>query len=151
MATSTSAHNGSGMASGEHDLHDRDGRPKPKVKLKPGALVPASNSTAATAANNAVKLARGEPANEQPTSADDTEAAPRAPEDLQQISSIGPVLAGQLHALGIRNIQDIAVWNTDDVKRVSAILAIDGRIDREDWIGQARALIANMAIDSDER
>ena len=74
-----------------------------------------------------------------------------ADDELEQIDGIGPVVAARLQAIGIKGIADIAVWSREDAARVGAKLAIEGRIEHEDWIGQARALIANKAIESDER
>jgi len=70
-------------------------------------------------------------------------------QDLQQIIGIGPVVAAQLKALGVRGVTDIAMWSHEDIARVASTLAINGRIDREDWVGQARVLIANQAIEMD--
>jgi len=72
-------------------------------------------------------------------SASDAEA-PRTPDDLQRIKGIGPVVAAQLAALGISRFDEIAAWTRDDVARMDLILSFKGRIDREDWIGQAKAL-----------
>lgn len=118
----------------------------------------AMTNAATTAAQNAVRLARGEPAahsqaDARTSNADDKPASGNGNtrDDLQQIDGIGPVVAAKLEALGIRRIADIALWTQEDVARIDQILAIDGRIAREDWIGQARTLVANQAIDSDGR
>lgn len=118
----------------------------------------AMTNAATTAAQNAVRLARGEPAahsqaDARTSNADETPASGdgNTRDDLQQIDGIGPVVAAKLEALGIRRIADIALWTQEDVARIDQILAIDGRIAREDWIGQARTLVANQAIDSDGR
>ncbi|MCB1505639.1 MAG: efflux RND transporter permease subunit [Hyphomicrobiaceae bacterium] len=123
-------------------------RPKPKVKLKSHGPAPEAQSAAAVAAQSAVRLAQGGAANA--NSGNATSQHDTALEDLQQIEGIGPVVAAQLQALGVRNVTDIATWTGDDVARVDEVLAIKGRIDREDWIGQARTLVANRAHQSDE-
>ena len=48
----------------------------------------------------------------------------------------------KLHEHGIFHFEQIAAWTEADVKAAEAYLEFDGRIAREDWIGQARALAA---------
>ncbi len=121
-------------------------KPKPKVKLKTVGSTSHIESKASVAASNAVRLARGGITDGAATKA-------VGDDDLQQISGIGPVVSAQLRALGIHRIAEIAAWTPEDVTRINEVLAIKGRIDREDWIGQAKALLANRAngSESDER
>lgn len=112
---------------------------QPKVTLK--SVAHTSNNAATLAAESAVRLARS---GVQAYAVD-------GHDDLQQIDGIGPVVAAQLQAIGVNRIDDIASWNHEDVNRIDEVLAIKGRIDREDWIGQARALVANRMNRSDER
>ncbi|MDJ0738953.1 MAG: hypothetical protein QNJ91_04510 [Gammaproteobacteria bacterium] len=65
-----------------------------------------------------------------------------APDDLQQIRGIGPKIAGILDGLGIRRFEQIASWSPENVAWVNDQLRFKGRIEREEWIPQARALIA---------
>jgi len=62
-------------------------------------------------------------------------------DDLQKIKGIGPKIAGILHELGIRQYAQIAAWNPDNVAWVNEHLRFKGRVERERWIEQARALI----------
>ncbi len=64
------------------------------------------------------------------------------PDDLKKISGVGPVLEKKLHALGIFHFSQIAAFTADDVAKVDEVLNFKGRIDREEWIVQARALAA---------
>jgi predicted flap endonuclease-1-like 5' DNA nuclease len=64
------------------------------------------------------------------------------PDDLQQISGIGPKIAGILHELGVRRFEQIAAWSPEEVRAINAQLRFKGRIEREAWIPQAKALIA---------
>lgn len=66
----------------------------------------------------------------------------RAADDLTQIRGIGPVIAEQLHRLGITTWQQIAALTPEEVARIDQVLAFKGRIERERWIEQARALVA---------
>jgi branched-chain amino acid transport system ATP-binding protein len=73
--------------------------------------------------------------------------APRGgrPDDLLAIKGIGPVNQRKLNEHGIFHFDQIAAWTQDDIAAVEAYLAFDGRIAREDWIGQARRLAADAA------
>lgn len=63
-------------------------------------------------------------------------------DDLRRIRGIGPQNATRLNVLGIYHLDQIAAWTPAEVRWVGAYLAFPGRIEREDWIGQARALTA---------
>lgn len=76
-------------------------------------------------------------------------AAPEGePDDLQQISGIGPGIEKILHELGIYHFRQIAEFTPDNVAWVNQRLRFKGRIEREDWIGQARRLATGETIDS---
>jgi F-type H+-transporting ATPase subunit gamma len=55
------------------------------------------------------------------------------------IDGIGPVIERKLHELGVDTFKQIAQWSADDIERIGAQLNFKGRIEREDWIGQAKA------------
>jgi NADH-quinone oxidoreductase subunit E len=71
-------------------------------------------------------------------------AAPRgdASDELQRIKGIGKVNEAKLHALGIFHFDQIAQWTRAEIRWVGTYLAFPGRIDREDWMGQAKILAA---------
>lgn len=62
------------------------------------------------------------------------------PDDLKQISGVGPKIEGLLHELGVFHFSQIAAWTKDHVAWVDAYLKFKGRIEREDWIAQAKSL-----------
>jgi predicted flap endonuclease-1-like 5' DNA nuclease len=64
-----------------------------------------------------------------------------AADDLQEIKGIGPKIAAKLEKLGIRQFGQIAAWTAEDIERVNQQLRFKGRIERENWIPQARALL----------
>jgi predicted flap endonuclease-1-like 5' DNA nuclease len=72
---------------------------------------------------------------------------PRAthPDDLQRIKGIGPQNEQRLHGLGIWHFDQIANWSSDNVRWLSSYLAFSGRIDREQWVAQAKRLAASGA------
>jgi small subunit ribosomal protein S2 len=72
-----------------------------------------------------------------------SEAAPVAEaDDLTEINGIGPVIAGKLNALGVASFQQIAELSEADVERIDGELNFKGRIEREEWISQAKAKLA---------
>lgn len=70
------------------------------------------------------------------------EAKEQAADDLTDINGIGPVIAGKLNAQGITSFQQIADFTPEDVERVDGELNFKGRIDREEWISQAKAKVS---------
>nr|WP_195909383.1 5' DNA nuclease [Rhizobium tubonense] len=61
-------------------------------------------------------------------------------DDLKRISGIGPKLEQVLNQRGIKALADIAAWTEADVTRIDAELGFEGRITRDDWVGQAKLL-----------
>jgi len=89
--------------------------------------------------------AKKAPAEKAPTKeAAATEAlftAPAGPaDDLKKISGVGPVLEKKLNALGITQFQQIAGFSADDIARADEVLNFKGRIEREEWVSQAKTL-----------
>jgi NADH-quinone oxidoreductase subunit E len=64
------------------------------------------------------------------------------PDDLKKISGIGPGIEKTLHGLGIYHFRQIAGFTSDNVAWVNQRLRFKGRIEREEWIEQARKLAA---------
>ena len=69
-------------------------------------------------------------------------AGARAKDDLTRIKGIGPAIAKKLKAADVHSFKQIAGWNEADMRKVDEALRFKGRIQREDWIGQAKALAA---------
>ncbi|KQZ30919.1 ABC transporter [Mesorhizobium sp. Root552] len=105
-------------------------KPVAKVPAKPAAKAPAAKASTKPAVKTAVKAISNRL------------AAPRGgrPDDLLAINGIGPVNLRKLNERGIFHFDQIAAWKKADIEAVEAYLAFDGRIAREDWIGQAKAL-----------
>jgi predicted flap endonuclease-1-like 5' DNA nuclease len=63
------------------------------------------------------------------------------PDDLKLIVGVGPVLERMLHNLGVTTFRQIARWTERDVAEFDAKLPeFPGRIQRDQWVTQARAL-----------
>lgn len=62
-------------------------------------------------------------------------------DDLQEIVGVGKVFESTLHDLGIFNFQQIASFGVADIARVnSSLKEFKGRMEQDDWIGQAKEL-----------
>jgi NADH-quinone oxidoreductase subunit E len=59
-------------------------------------------------------------------------------DDLKRIKGVGPKIEGILNGLGVYHFGQIAAWSRDNVDWVDGYLKFKGRIDRDDWISQAR-------------
>jgi predicted flap endonuclease-1-like 5' DNA nuclease len=63
-------------------------------------------------------------------------------DDLKRIRGIGVLIEKRLNAMGVASYESIANWTADDIERVSRSLDFKGRIERENWVEQARILSA---------
>ncbi|ABR59750.1 NADH ubiquinone oxidoreductase [Sinorhizobium medicae] len=63
-----------------------------------------------------------------------------ARDDLKRISGIGPKLEQVLNGRGIFRFADMAALSKAEVERLDSELGLGGRVVRDDWIGQAKAL-----------
>lgn len=73
----------------------------------------------------------------------ETLSAPRGGEadDLKQMKGVGPKLEQTLHEAGIYHFDQIASWSSDEVAWVEEnVDGARGRVTRDDWVGQAKAL-----------
>ncbi|MGI8944028.1 MAG: hypothetical protein ACR2FJ_07350 [Qipengyuania sp.] len=68
-------------------------------------------------------------------------AAPSGGDDLTRIKGIGPKVATLLNELGVTRFAQIAAWEEGDIERIDARLGrFHGRIQRDNWVEQARLL-----------
>ncbi|MGH1477884.1 MAG: hypothetical protein ACRBM6_04015 [Geminicoccales bacterium] len=72
-------------------------------------------------------------------------------DDLKRISGVGPKLEKTLNGLGIFHFSQIAEFNRDNVAWVDRHLRFKGRIDRENWIDQAKILAAGGETEFSKR
>ncbi len=67
-------------------------------------------------------------------------------DDLSAIEGIGPFLEKKLNEQGIFTYEQVAAWTEADVDSVTkAINFFDGRIAKDNWVGQAKDLAAKKA------
>jgi NADH-quinone oxidoreductase subunit E len=65
---------------------------------------------------------------------------PATVDDLKLISGVGPKIEGTLHELGIFTFAQVASWKKAERDWVDGYLNFKGRIERDDWVKQAKAL-----------
>ena len=65
---------------------------------------------------------------------------PAEKDDLKRIKGIGPQNEGRLNTVGITQFVQIAAWNAKDQREMGERLAFPGRIEREEWVKQAKVL-----------
>lgn len=63
-------------------------------------------------------------------------------DDLKLINGIGPVIEKKLNELGIYTFQQLSRLTTADIEKINEVLAIfPGRIERDNWQGQAATML----------
>ncbi len=97
---------------------------------KPAAKAKAAKPAAAPAAEAAPKAAAPKAA-----------AAAKA-DDISLIGGIGPKILKALNDMGITTLAQVAAWTPADVERIEADIKQKGRVAREEWIEQAKELLA---------
>ena len=61
-------------------------------------------------------------------------------DDLKEIIGIGPFLERKLHSLGIFTFRQVSNFTKEDISKVNEIIEFfPGRIERDNWVGQAKA------------
>ena len=109
-----------------------------KAAKKATAKAPAKKAAAKPAAKKAP--AKAAPAAEKkPRTL--TKARKAGADDLKLISGVGPKLEGVLNDLGFYHFDQVAAWTPDHIAWVDARLKFKGRIERDDWISQAKKLM----------
>jgi large subunit ribosomal protein L21 len=113
-----------------------------KAAIGAGSVSGAAIAAAAKPAKPAAKPAKKAKAETAPKKAAPKKAAKAeaATDDLKQLSGVGPALEKKLNAEGVTSFAQIAAWTKADVADMDEKLSFKGRIDREDWITQAKKL-----------
>lgn len=76
------------------------------------------------------------------------ETAPDKVDDLKVISGVGPAIEEKLHGFGIYTYEQIANWNDENIAAFDQLLSFKGRIERDDWLKQAKDLMNNTDADA---
>ena len=110
---------------------------KAKAEKPAKARTPAAGKAAAVPAPKPKAPAKRAPAKKAPAK----KAADKS-DDLTLISGIGPVLAEKLEGLGITKLKQIAGLSAKKAAEIDESLNSKGIVEREEWIEQAKELIA---------
>ena len=103
-----------------------------------GGAAPVAKQAAPKAAAPKKEAPKKAPA---PKPAVAAQAAPSGQaDDLTRLNGVGPVLARKLHAAGVTRFAQIAAWTEQDVAAMDDTLSFKGRIERDGWVAQAKAL-----------
>ena len=105
----------------------------------PSNTITASSTTAA-ATTTAAAPASAVAANEGASKPKGFSSAPADIDELKRIKGIGPVIERTLNDLGIYQFKQIADFSSENVEWVESYLAFPGRVGREEWVSQAKAL-----------
>ncbi len=68
------------------------------------------------------------------------------PDDLTKIKGIDADLAARLRQLNAIKLEQIANLSDEDIANIDETLQLGGRIEKDDWVGQAQALIAEASV-----
>jgi NADH-quinone oxidoreductase subunit E len=114
--------------------------PKPAPKAK--AVKPEAAETAAAGTPGSVQSSLDLSGDGVPESEPELLEGARdgKPDDLKKIKGVGPKIEGILNELGVYHFDQIAGWDEANKAWVDTRLKFKGRIDREDWIAQAKLL-----------
>lgn len=75
-----------------------------------------------------------------------TAARDGGPDDLRQIKGVGPKLETMLHGMGVYHFDQIAAWTpAEEAWMDDNIEGFKGRVTRDAWVAQAKALVAGGA------
>ncbi len=62
-------------------------------------------------------------------------------DDLTKLNGIGPYIEQRLNEIGIFNYNQISRLTSEDIRKITELIDFfPGRIERDDWVGQAQAL-----------
>lgn len=124
--------------------------PAPAAETPPAPAASAAPKTQAKSSSSAKKPAAKRTATRKPAAASAPAAEEGRPEalsaprggqkdDLKKISGVGPKLEGKLNDLGVYHFDQIAAWDKKTIAWVDTHLSFRGRIERDNWVKQAKA------------
>lgn len=136
--------------------------PEPKAAEKPAVKKPAAKKASlpkkasaakkasapeeTTASTKATSKKSAKPKAQKTTPSGPPPAGSKA-DNLKLIKGIGPQNEARLQAFGVTRFSNIAEWTAEDATEWGERLAFPGRIEREDWIGQAKVLAQGGSTD----
>ncbi len=118
-----------------------------KAKTKSAPAKSSASKAAAAKEKSPAKpkaAAKASPAKKKPSIA-------AAPDDLKRIKGVGPQLEAKLNAIGITSFAQIAKWTKKDQADFNEQLSFSGRIERDDWVAQAKILAKGGSTEFSKR
>ena len=73
------------------------------------------------------------------------------PDDLKKLKGVGKKIEGQLHEAGITSFAQISKWTKKDIESFDGVLKFHGRIERDDWVSQAKLLATGKETEFSKR
>jgi large subunit ribosomal protein L21 len=116
--------------------------PKKTAAKAPAKSAPKAADEAATKTKPAAAKSKPVATKAKPKAAAVKKVAAKASstDDLKLLSGVGPALEKKLLAAGVTSFEQIAAWKKADIEEFDEKLSFKGRIEREDWVKQAKAL-----------
>lgn len=105
----------------------------------------APTKKAAASKPAAKKPAAKKPAAKKPAAKKPAAAAASAPDDLKLIKGVGKLNETRLNEEGITTFAQVAAWKKADIAAFDEKLNFKGRIEREEWVPQAKVLAKEVA------
>lgn len=114
---------------------------KDSVKAKSSGA-DSSSETKSAKTNNSSKVASSAAVAAAAVAPKFLDAPNGEPDDLKKILGIGPVLEEKLNEMGIYHYSQIAEFSDTDIANINTHLNFPGRIERDEWIPQAKELVS---------
>lgn len=70
-------------------------------------------------------------------------------DDLTRINGVGPKNVAKLAEIGVTSFAQVAAWSEKEQEEIGEKLAFPGRIEREEWVSQAKAILAEADKDGE--
>ena len=129
-----------------HRLFDSSATTAPKTA--PVAAAETAKTTKPKPAPKSTTKARSKPAKSR---ARVVTATPGKKDDLKRIKGIGRQNEARLKAIGVTTYGQIAEWSAKDQQDMGERLSFPGRIEREEWVKQAKTLEKGGQTDFSKR
>jgi len=113
---------------------------QPEAPIVPKPPMPAAPKPRPVAAVAPKPKAAPKPAKKAPVKKSAPKPSAANKDNLKLIRGIGPQNEGRLNALGVFQFAQIAGWKSKDESHYGEVLAFPGRIEREEWVKQAKVL-----------
>ena len=73
-----------------------------------------------------------------------SEALENQNDDLTKLDGVGPYIEQRLNDIGIYNYEQVSNLNTEDIHKITELIDFfPGRIERDNWVGQAQLFKIN--------